>query len=147
MGYCWPRSFCAIARVYYKDALGAMLVYDMSRPSTLETIPKWKKEIDAKVTLYGNALPVILCANKCDIETATVNEAEMDAFCKEHGFIGWFETSAKENINIHESAKSLVENILTHNITKSASQNDGGVSLGGGAGASRGVGQRSGSCC
>ena len=44
-------------------------------------------------------------------------------------------------------SKSLVENILTHNITKSASQNDGGVSLGGGAGASRGVGQRSGSCC
>ena len=95
----------------------------------------------------GNALPVILCANKCDIETATVNEAEMDAFCKEHGFIGWFETSAKENINIHESAKSLVENILTHNITKSSSQNDGGVSLGGGVGPSRGVGQRSGSCC
>ena len=94
--------FGAIARVYYKDALGAMLVYDMSRPSTLETIPKWKKEIDAKVTLPGgNALPVILCANKCDIETATVNEAEMDAFCKEHGFIGWFETSAKENIFIN----------------------------------------------
>eukprot|EP00944_MAST-04C_sp_MAST-4C-sp1_P011666 g11666.t1 len=140
--------FGAIARVYYKDALGAMLVYDMSRPSTLETIPKWKKEIDAKVVLPdGKPLPVILCANKCDIETASVNKEEMDSFCKENGFIGWFETSAKENINIHESAKSLVENILKHNITKSKSQSNGGVSLGGSAGANRGIGQRSGSCC
>ena len=40
-----------------------------------------------------------------------------------------FKYTRKENINIHESAKSLVENILTHNITKSSSQNDGGVSL------------------
>ena len=70
----------------------------------------------------GKPLPVILCANKCDIETASVNKEEMDSFCKENGFIGWFETSAKENINIHESAKSLVENILKHNITKSKSQ-------------------------
>ena len=107
-----------------------------------------EKEIDAKVVLPdGKPLPVILCANKCDIETASVNKEEMDSFCKENGFIGWFETSAKENINIHESAKSLVENILKHNITKSKSQSNGGVSLGGSAGANRGIGQRSGSCC
>lgn len=25
---------------------------------------------------------------------------EMDAFCKEHGFVTWFETSAKDNTNV-----------------------------------------------
>nr|KAG5698610.1 hypothetical protein BaRGS_027121 [Batillaria attramentaria] len=40
------------------------------------------------------------------------NTAQMDEFCKEKGFIGWYETSAKENINIDEAARFLVTRIL-----------------------------------
>jgi Ras-related protein Rab-32 len=35
----------------------------------------------------------------------------MDEYCKENGFTGWFETSAKENTNIDESAKALVSKV------------------------------------
>lgn len=35
----------------------------------------------------------------------------MDEYCKEKGFSGWFETSAKENINIEEAAKYLVNKV------------------------------------
>ena len=37
----------------------------------------------------------------------------MDDYCKERGFAGWFETSAKENINIDEAAKFLVSSVST----------------------------------
>jgi Ras-related protein Rab-32 len=32
----------------------------------------------------------------------------MDEYCREKGFAGWFETSAKDNINIDDAAKFLV---------------------------------------
>ena len=53
--------FGAISRVYYKDAVGVMIVYDVTRPITFETVMKWKKEIDEKVKFPdGSALPAIL---------------------------------------------------------------------------------------
>ncbi len=36
----------------------------------------------------------------------------MNEFCQQQGFSAWFETSAKENINIDESTNFLVSKIL-----------------------------------
>ena len=35
----------------------------------------------------------------------------MDEYCKDKGFINWFETSAKDNINIDEAARFLVTSV------------------------------------
>lgn len=35
----------------------------------------------------------------------------MDEYVKEKGFAGWFETSAKDNINIEEAANALVNKV------------------------------------
>ncbi|KAF1773226.1 P-loop containing nucleoside triphosphate hydrolase [Phytophthora cactorum] len=100
--------------MYYKDALGALLVYDMSRPETFDSILKWKKEIDSKVELpNGKSLPVILCGNKCDLKE-DVDRDFLDEFCNTNNFTGWFATSAKENIHIDDAAKALVTGILEH---------------------------------
>lgn len=35
----------------------------------------------------------------------------MDEYCRENGFASWFETSARDNINIDEAARALVEKV------------------------------------
>lgn len=38
--------------------------------------------------------------------------SKMDEYCKEKGFSAWYETSAKENVNIDEAARSLVSQVI-----------------------------------
>ncbi|XP_053567765.1 ras-related protein Rab-32 [Bombina bombina] len=111
------ERFGNMTRVYYKEAVGAFVVFDVTRGSTFEAITKWKSDLDCKVFLPGGGpIPAILLANKCDQkkENNMQSSSQMDHFCKENGFIGWFETSAKDNVNIDEAAKCLVENILAN---------------------------------
>lgn len=86
-----------MTRVYYKEAVGAFVVFDVTRGSTFEAVSKWKHDLDSKVKLAnGNPIPSVLLANKCDQKKESSNNtALMDNFCKETGFLGWFETSAK----------------------------------------------------
>jgi Ras-related protein Rab-32 len=43
------ERFGNMTRVYYKEALGALIVFDVTRVSTFEAVQKWKNDIDSKV--------------------------------------------------------------------------------------------------
>merc|ERR1712063_60124 len=110
------ERFGNMTRVYYKEAVGAFVVFDVTRVSTFEAVQKWKSDIDAKVFLSENRpIPVVLLANKFVLSGKLgicQDKSQMDKFCEENGFIGWFETSAKSSIGIEDAAKCLVGKIL-----------------------------------
>lgn len=54
-----------MTRVYYKEAVGAFIVFDVSRQATFDAVVKWKNDLDGKVQLPdGSPIPCILLANK-----------------------------------------------------------------------------------
>jgi len=112
------ERFGNMTRVYYKEAVGAFVVFDVTRISTFEAVKKWKSDIDAKVQIPGTnePIPVVLLANKIDLvadkEGWGKTKDEMDKFCQEQGFGSWYETSAKEDIEIDTASNALVKAIL-----------------------------------
>lgn len=59
------ERFGNMTRVYYKEAVGALIVFDVSRPDTLQHSLNWKKDLDQKVSLSdGSNIPCVLLANK-----------------------------------------------------------------------------------
>ncbi|XP_076026858.1 ras-related protein Rab-38b [Genypterus blacodes] len=108
------ERFGNMTRVYYREAMGAFIVFDVTRPTTFEAITKWKEDLDSKLTqANGQSIATVLLANKCDQgQNFSHNGIKMDQFCKDHGFLGWFQTSAKDNVNINEAANFLVKHIM-----------------------------------
>ncbi|XP_031784155.1 ras-related protein Rab-32 isoform X1 [Nasonia vitripennis] len=115
------ERFGNMTRVYYKEAVGAFIVFDVTRSATFDAVVKWKQDLDSKVQLSdGSPIPCVLLANKCDQQKEGIVNLpiKMDDYCKEKNFAAWFETSAKENINIEEAAKFLVHKILQNDNIK-----------------------------
>mmetsp|Transcript_21027 Transcript_21027/g.26605 ORF Transcript_21027/g.26605 Transcript_21027/m.26605 type:complete len:146 (+) Transcript_21027:342-779(+) len=102
-----------MTRVYYKYAIAAVIVFDVSRPATFDAVLKWREDINSKVVLANNEpIPCILLANKCDLPNTNINSEALDEFVKKHNFILWQQTSAQDDIGIDHAMKELVREIL-----------------------------------
>eukprot|EP01121_Diplochlamys_sp_Union-15-3_P009675 TRINITY_DN2641_c0_g1_i4.p1 TRINITY_DN2641_c0_g1~~TRINITY_DN2641_c0_g1_i4.p1 ORF type:complete len:210 (+),score=34.16 TRINITY_DN2641_c0_g1_i4:65-694(+) len=110
------ERFGSMTRIYYKDAAGAIIVFDLQRKQTWEDVRKWRKDIDDKL-VSDEPIPILLVGNKYDAVRDSppewLNEEEIENYCKENGFLHtWFKTSAKENFQIPEAIRFLIEKII-----------------------------------
>ncbi|TSN12251.1 Ras-related protein Rab-38 [Bagarius yarrelli] len=116
-----------LTRVYYREAVGALVVFDMTRASTFQAVLNWKGDLDAKVALCnGHPVPAVLLANKCDQQKRGLcaKLPKLESFSKEQGFLGWYETSAKDNTNIDKAIMCLVQHIMAGDVEKPAADSD-----------------------
>ena len=107
------ERFNHMTHVYYKYAIAAVIVYDLSRPATFASVLKWHKDVNDKVMLpNGEPVPVILLANKHDVCPAEIDKEKLDRFCQDQGFLAWFATSAKLDKNVNDAMSFLVKSIV-----------------------------------
>ncbi|XP_031269087.1 ras-related protein RABA6b-like isoform X2 [Pistacia vera] len=109
------ERFRAITGSYYRGALGALLVYDITRRVTFENIKKWLHELRE----YGNScMAIVLVGNKSDLtHSREVNEEDGKALAELEGLY-FMETSAMENINVEDAFLQLIRKIYETTIQK-----------------------------
>ena len=102
------EAFQSITKTYYRNAIGALLVYDITKKSSFEHIKNWLDSVKENST---KNIKIILIGNKSDLEDKReVTFQEGEEFAKNNGLI-FFETSAKNFKNINEAFNKLTEEI------------------------------------
>lgn len=76
------ENYKSITRTYYRSAIGAMLVYDVSKKDSFAHLQNWVDEMKSNGNQF---LQVILVGNKCDKSSMReVTAEEGQAFAQEN---------------------------------------------------------------
>jgi len=106
----------AITSAYYRGAVGALLVYDVTRHATFENVDRWLKELrnhtDANIV-------VMLVGNKSDLRHLVAVSTEDGKSYAEKESLYFMETSALEATNV-ENAFAEVLTQIYHIVSKKA---------------------------
>jgi len=102
------ESFRSITRSYYRDAAGALLVYDITRRESFNHLGRWLEEARQN----GNPnMTIMLIGNKSDLEhRRAVSTKEGEIFAQENGLV-FMETSAKSAANVEMAFIQTAEHI------------------------------------
>ncbi|KAG2240532.1 hypothetical protein Bca52824_090674 [Brassica carinata] len=108
----------AVTSAYYRGAVGAMLVYDITKRETFDHIPRWLEELRAHA---DKNIVIILIGNKSDLEDQRAIPTEDDAkeFAEKEGLF-FLETSALNATNVENSFNALMSEIFNTNLSEEA---------------------------
>ncbi|GJP56478.1 hypothetical protein CLOM_g15545 [Closterium sp. NIES-68] len=102
------ERYRAITSAYYRGAVGALLVYDITRQVTFDNVERWLKELRD----HGDqSIIITLVGNKCDLKH--LRKVAMDksqGFAEKEGFF-FIETSALDATNVEDAFTQILTEI------------------------------------
>ncbi|GMM28591.1 Rab family GTPase [Martiniozyma asiatica (nom. inval.)] len=102
------ERYRAITAAYYRGAVGALVVYDITKAESYESVSNWLKEMKDNA---DDNIVIALVGNKSDLEhLRQVPAEEAQNFATEHNLL-FTETSAFNADNVDFTFTQLVQNI------------------------------------
>lgn len=102
------ERFRAVTSAYYRGAVGALIVYDISRRQTFDSIGRWLNELHTHSDMN---VVTILIGNKTDLKDAReVATTEGQALAETQGLF-FMETSALDSSNVSAAFETVVKEI------------------------------------
>ncbi|KAK6919932.1 Small GTPase [Dillenia turbinata] len=121
------ERYRAVTSAYYRGALGAMLVYDITKRQTFDHVARWVEELRSHA---DNSIVIMLIGNKADLaDLRAVPTEHAVEFAEEQGLF-FSETSALSGDNVDSAFIRLLEQIYGV-VSKKALESDVGKMNGG----------------
>jgi len=102
------ERYRAITSAYYRGAVGALLVYDISKQSTFENVDRWLKEL--KDHAESNIV-IMLVGNKSDLRHKRAVSTEDAMAFAERNNLAFIETSALDSTGVNEAFRQILTEI------------------------------------
>ncbi|EQC42510.1 Ras-like protein Rab-21 [Saprolegnia diclina VS20] len=104
------ERFHALGPIYYRDADGALLVYDITDDESFKKVKTWVKELRR---IVGDEIDIAIAGNKIDLKrNIKVTEADAVAYAKSVGATHFY-TSAKLNRGLDDVFVDLAKRMLS----------------------------------
>jgi small GTP-binding protein len=118
------EKYKCLTKTYFKNTDAVFFVFSLYERNSFLNMKEWIDLFNENNNMSSGILKYLI-GNKCDLEHNVLKE-EIDAFLKENGDLVYFETSAKENIQIEklfqEMSEKLYRNISSKKETKQISK-------------------------
>lgn len=102
------ERFQSLTAAYYRNAVGAMIVYDITNRSSFEHATDWLAQVHDHA---HESLVLVLVGNKCDLahqpQSRQVSTLEAARFAAKHG-MDFLEASALDATNVVDAFKKLI---------------------------------------
>lgn len=108
------EKFRSLGPIYYRNALGAVLVFDLTNKNSFESVPDWITEFTDVATQDTS---IFIVANKIDLDSKEVQSEEARNWTINHGY-KYFETSAKTGSGVKELFQEIATDILKNRMIK-----------------------------
>ena len=103
------EQFNSIGASFYRNAECCVLVCDLTDEKSFEGLEKWRTEFLNKLAPKDpDNFPFVLIGNKCDkSDERKVKKEQLKLYCESHNNIPYFETSAKNNVNVEKAFEEI----------------------------------------
>jgi len=105
------ERYRSLTQGFFRKAEGIIIVYDITNEKSFNNLKFWIESIENNINSQSPKIPAIIVGNKIDILERKVDKVSAENFAKDKNY-KYFEVSAKSGINIDESIKYLIKNVL-----------------------------------
>ena len=110
------ERYRAITSAYYRGAVGALLVYDITKRQTFDNVLRWLRELRDHA---DSNIVIMMAGNKADLNhLRSVAEEDGQTLAETEG-LSFLETSALEATNVEKAFQTVLAEIY-HIISKKA---------------------------
>jgi len=114
------ERFRAVTSAYYRGAVGALVVYDISRRTTFDSVSRWLQELN---THSDTTVAKMLVGNKSDLGNIRDVSVEEGKNLAEAEGLFFMETSALDSTNVKTAFEIVIKEIY-NNVSRKVLNSD-----------------------